>query len=174
METASLSALDLSTAKIVSERSILNTRLNSWRVQGLRIGFTNGCFDLLHPGHVKVLQAARAACDRLVVGLNSDQSVARLKGPGRPIFDERGRAQMLAALEGVDLVVVFTEDTPLELIRAIQPNVLVKGGDYARDMIVGSDLVEAAGGTVVVVDLFAGYSTTSIISRLLELRNSAL
>ena len=106
------------------------TRLGEWRRQGLRIGFTNGCFDLLHPGHVKVLTEARAACDRLIVGLNSDASVRRLKGQDRPVQGEQARAEVLAALEAVDLVVIFEQDTPLELIRRVRPKVLVKGGDY--------------------------------------------
>ena len=112
--------------------------------QGLRVGFTNGCFDILHPGHVKVLTAARGACDRLIVGLNSDASVKRLKGEARPVQDERARAEVLAALEAVDLVVVFEEDTPIRLITAIKPSVLVKGGDYTRDQVVGHEIVEAA------------------------------
>jgi rfaE bifunctional protein nucleotidyltransferase chain/domain len=112
----------------------------------LRIGFTNGCFDILHPGHVKVLTAARGACDRLIVGLNSDASVKRLKGEGRPVQDERARAEVLAALEAVDLVVIFEEDTPIEADRKIKPSVLVKGGDYTREQVVGHEVVEADGG----------------------------
>ena len=122
-----------------------------WRRHGLRIGFTNGCFDLLHRGHVKLLAEARAACDRLVVGLNSDASTARLKGEGRPINPAEGRAEVLAALEAVDLVVVFEEDTPLELIQRVRPAVLVKGADYRIDEVVGRDVVEAAGGDVMLV-----------------------
>jgi D-beta-D-heptose 7-phosphate kinase/D-beta-D-heptose 1-phosphate adenosyltransferase len=119
--------------KIVAAGGDLDTHLSDWRRQGLRIGFTNGCFDILHPGHVKVLTAARGACDRLIVGLNSDASVKRLKGEGRPVQDERARAEVLAALEAVDLVAVFEEDTPIELIARIKPSVLVKGGDYTRE-----------------------------------------
>src|SRR5690606_29846335 len=122
-------------------------------------------FDLLHPGHVKVLAQARAACDRLVVGLNSDASVRRLKGPQRPIQSEHARAEVLAALEAVDLVAVFEEDTPLELIRRVRPSVLVKGGDYRKDQVVGREIVEAQGGEVVLVDLVAGFSTTRIVER---------
>ena len=118
--------------KMVFDRAVLDERLADWRRQRLRIGFTNGCFDLLHRGHVRLMAEARSACDRLVVGLNSDASVKRLKGPGRPIQDVASRADVLAALEAVDLVVVFEEDTPLELIRQVRPAVLVKGGDYAR------------------------------------------
>ena len=134
----------------------------------MRIGFTNGCFDLLHRGHVKLLAEARAACDRLVVGLNSDASTARLKGKGRPINPAEGRAEVLAALEAVDLVVVFEEDTPLELIKRVRPAVLVKGADYRRDEVVGRELVEEAGGTVVLVDLVPGHSTTSLVRRSAE------
>ena len=125
--------------KIVFDWRELDERLAAWRAQGLRIGFTNGVFDLLHPGHIKVLAQARATCDRLVVGLNSDASVRRLKGEGRPIQTEHARAEVLAALEAVDLVVVFEQDTPLELIRRVRPTVLVKGGDYRRDQVVGRE-----------------------------------
>jgi D-beta-D-heptose 7-phosphate kinase / D-beta-D-heptose 1-phosphate adenosyltransferase len=161
LPTASLA----SQAKIVFDWSLLDERLNEWRQQGQRIGFTNGCFDLLHPGHVRLLAEARAACDRLVVGLNSDASVARLKGDGRPIQREQGRADVLAALEAVDLVVVFAQDTPLELIKKVRPTVLVKGGDYRREEVVGYDIVEAMGGEVLLVDLVPGYSTTRLVDR---------
>ncbi len=149
--------------KIVFDWDALEARLAEWRAEDLRIGFTNGVFDLLHPGHVKVLAQARAACDRLVVGLNSDASVKRLKGTERPIQDERARAEVLAALEAVDLVVVFEQDTPLKLIQRIRPTVLVKGGDYRRDQVVGREVVEAQGGEVVLVDLVKGHSTTRIV-----------
>jgi D-beta-D-heptose 7-phosphate kinase/D-beta-D-heptose 1-phosphate adenosyltransferase len=129
----------------------------------LRIGFTNGCFDLLHRGHIRLLAEARAACDRLVVGLNSDASTARLKGKGRPINPAEGRAEVLAALEAVDLVVVFDDDTPLELIKRVRPAALVKGADYRREEVVGRDLVEAAGGQVILVELVPGHSTSNIV-----------
>ena len=151
--------------KIVSDWRELEPRLTTWRGQDLRIGFTNGVFDLLHPGHIKVLAQSRATCDRLVVGLNSDKSVKRLKGKDRPIQNERARAEVLAGLEAVDLVVIFGQDTPLELIRRVRPNVLVKGGDYRRDQVVGRELVEAQGGQVVLVDLVPGFSTTRIVER---------
>ncbi len=151
--------------KIVFDWSAIDRRLDEWRKDDLRIGFTNGVFDLLHPGHVKVLAQARGRCDRLVVGLNSDASVRRLKGKERPIQTEQARAEVLAALEAVDLVVVFGEDTPLELIRRVRPNVLVKGGDYRPDQVVGRELVEAQGGEVVLVDLVPGFSTTRIVER---------
>ena len=151
--------------KIVFDWRAIDRRLDEWRKDDLRIGFTNGVFDLLHPGHVKVLAQSRGRCDRLVVGLNSDASVRRLKGKERPIQSERARAEVLAALEAVDLVVVFPQDTPLELIRRVRPNVLVKGGDYRPDQVVGRELVEAQGGEVVLVDLVPGFSTTRIVER---------
>jgi D-beta-D-heptose 7-phosphate kinase / D-beta-D-heptose 1-phosphate adenosyltransferase len=151
--------------KIIFDWSTLDERLAEWRRHGLRIGFTNGCFDLLHRGHVKLLAEARAACDRLVVGLNSDASTARLKGKGRPINPAEGRAEVLAALEAVDLAVVFEEDTPLELIKRVLPAVLVKGADYRIEEVVGRDVVEAAGGDVVLVGLAPGHSTTSLLRR---------
>ena len=154
--------------KIVFDWSVLDERLADWRKHGLRVGFTNGCFDLLHRGHIKLLAEARAACDRLVVGLNSDASTRRLKGNGRPINPAEGRAEVLAALEAVDLVVVFEEDTPLELIKRAKPAVLVKGADYKREEVVGGDMVEAAGGTVVLVDLVPGHSTTGMVRRSAE------
>lgn len=142
-------------------------RARQWR-GGIRgpVVFTNGVFDLLHSGHVDVLHAARACGDALVVGLNSDESVKRLKGPSRPVRGAADRAYVLAALESVDAVVLFEQDTPLELVRAIRPDVLVKGGDYKADAIVGRAEVEQWGGRVVVVPLTPGHSTTSIIERL--------
>ncbi len=128
--------------------------------------FTNGVFDLLHPGHVDVLLGARAEGAALVVGLNSDDSVRRLKGPTRPVRSEAERAYVLAALEMVDVVVRFEQDTPLELVQRLQPDVIVKGGDYSPDTIVGADVVRARGGRVVVVPLVPGQSTTSIIAKL--------
>jgi D-beta-D-heptose 7-phosphate kinase / D-beta-D-heptose 1-phosphate adenosyltransferase len=151
--------------KIIFDWALLDDHLADWRRQGLRVGFTNGCFDLLHPGHVKLLAAARAACDRLVLGLNGDASVTRLKGEGRPVQPVEARAEVLAALEAVDLVVVFDEDTPEKLIARVKPTVLVKGGDYTRDQVVGRDIVEALGGEIVLVDLVPGHSTTSMVER---------
>jgi len=151
--------------KIVFDWSVLDERLTGWKHAGLRVGFTNGCFDLLHPGHIRVLAGARAACDRLVVGLNADASVKRLKGAERPIQDVHARAEVLAALEAVDLVVVFEEDTPESLIRKIRPTVLVKGGDYNKDQVVGREIVEAEGGEVVLIDLVPGHSTTDMVAR---------
>jgi D-beta-D-heptose 7-phosphate kinase/D-beta-D-heptose 1-phosphate adenosyltransferase len=137
-----------------------------WRASGLRIAFTNGCFDLLHPGHVALLEQARQAGDRLVVGLNSDLSVRRLKGPGRPVQGEVARATLLASLKAVDAVVIFEEDTPLELIGALQPDVLIKGADYTVDAVVGAELVQQRGGKVVLVELVPAHSTTSTIQRM--------
>jgi len=151
--------------KVVSAPNALEAQLAEWKREGLRVGFTNGCFDILHPGHVKVLTAARAACDRLIVGLNSDASVRRLKGADRPVQDEQARAEVLAALEAVDLVVIFEEDTPINLITRITPSVLVKGGDYTREQVVGYEVVEAAGGVVVLVDILQGFSTTALVHR---------
>lgn len=143
-------------------------RIAVWRRQGARIGFTNGCFDLLHPGHVSLLAQARGACDRLVVGLNSDASVARLKGPERPIQSETARAAVLASLAGVDLVVIFDEDTPLRLLEALRPDVLVKGADYRLEQVVGADLVQGYGGRVALATIEPGYSTTATIARMVE------
>ena len=151
--------------KIIFDWRELDEPLAQWRAQDLRIGFTNGVFDLLHPGHIKVLAGARAACDRLVVGLNGDASVRRLKGEGRPVQPEHARAEVLAALEAVDLVVVFDQNTPLELIRRVRPKVLVKGSDYKGKQVVGRELVEANGGEVILVDLVPGFSTSSIVRR---------
>jgi D-beta-D-heptose 7-phosphate kinase/D-beta-D-heptose 1-phosphate adenosyltransferase len=151
--------------KIVSDWRALDARLAAWRADDLRIGFTNGVFDLLHPGHIKVLAQARGNCDRLVVGLNSDASVKRLKGKDRPIQSERARAEVLAGLEAVDLVVIFGQNTPLELIRHIKPTVLVKGGDYRPEQVVGRETVKAQGGEVIVVDLVPGFSTTRIVQK---------
>jgi rfaE bifunctional protein nucleotidyltransferase chain/domain len=129
--------------------------------------FTNGVFDLLHPGHVELLEAARSEGDALVVGLNTDASVRRLgKGTDRPVNSEAARARVLAGLAAVDCVVLFDEDTPYELIKALEPDVLVKGADYSRDRIIGADLVEARGGRVVRVELVPGHSTTRIVERL--------
>ena len=143
----------------------LDAHLADWRKQDLRIGFTNGCFDILHPGHVKVLTAARGACDRLIVGLNSDASVKRLKGEGRPVQDERARAEVLAALEAVDLVVIFEEDTPIEIDHADQAERAGEGrrlypraGGRPRDR-------RGRGGEVMLVDILAGFSTTSLVDR---------
>ena len=136
------------------------------RSRGDRLVFTNGCFDILHPGHVHYLQRARNLGEMLLVGLNSDASVRRLKGPARPVACETDRATVLAALESVDYVVLFEEDTPLHLIRTVVPDVLVKGGDWAVDQIVGREGVEASGGTVLSIPFVAGHSTSGVIERI--------
>lgn len=137
------------------------------RRRGRVVVFTNGVFDILHPGHVRYLAEARRQGDALIVGLNSDDSVRRLaKGPGRPVNPESERAEVLSALASVDAVVIFDEDTPLEIVTALQPDVLVKGADWAADAIVGRDVVEARGGSVVRVPMAEGYSTSSILERL--------
>ncbi|MGP8025312.1 MAG: D-glycero-beta-D-manno-heptose-7-phosphate kinase [Acidocella sp.] len=137
-----------------------------WRLRGYKVGFTNGCFDLLHPGHVHLLEQCRAMCDRLIVGINSDASVQRLKGPTRPAQGEAARAAVLASLASVDLVCLFEEDTPIELIKRIKPDVLIKGADYTRETVVGADLVESWGGSVALAQLLPGHSTTATLARL--------
>jgi len=139
------------------------TLVRRWKSRGLRVGFTNGCFDIVHAGHVALLAAARAQCDRLVVALNDDAGVRRLKGPQRPVNPLADRAAVIAAVEAVDAVISFAEETPIELIRRLKPDVLVKGGDYTVDTVVGADAVQAAGGRVVLVDLVEGRSTTRLI-----------
>jgi D-beta-D-heptose 7-phosphate kinase/D-beta-D-heptose 1-phosphate adenosyltransferase len=141
-------------------------QLAAWRAQGLKIGFTNGVFDLLHPGHVSLLAQARAQCDRLVVGLNSDASVKRLKGPSRPIQAETARAVVLASLSHVDAVVIFADDTPIGLIEAVRPDVLIKGADYTVATVVGADVVQSYGGRVYLARLTPGHSTTDTVARI--------
>jgi len=148
------------------EEAIL--RFGREKRNGRRIVFTNGCFDLLHPGHIGSLEQARALGDALIVGLNSDASVRQLKGAGRPVLPERERAEILAALECVDAVVIFNEPTPREVIARLLPDVLVKGGDWPGDQIVGREEVEAAGGRVVSIPVVPGYSTTEILRKIRE------
>ncbi len=151
--------------KIVT-REAAAEQIERWRHRGWRTGFTNGCFDLLHPGHVHLLEQARAACDRLVVGVNSDSSVRRLKGPARPVQPEAARAAVLASLASVDLVCIFDEDTPEDLLRQLKPEVLVKGADYALDEVVGAELVRGWGGRVMLAELVPGHSTTATVERI--------
>jgi D-beta-D-heptose 7-phosphate kinase/D-beta-D-heptose 1-phosphate adenosyltransferase len=146
------------------------TFADSLRREGRRVVFTNGVFDLLHPGHVRYLQAARAEGDALIVGINSDRSVRAIKGPERPITSAHERAEILAALACVDAVVVFDEDTPDRIIKLIQPDVLVKGADWANDAIVGRDTVEARGGRVVRMSIEQGWSTSAIVERIRRTR----
>jgi rfaE bifunctional protein nucleotidyltransferase chain/domain len=146
----------------------LSATVNELRRRGLKIVFTNGCFDLLHPGHLSYLQKARSLGDVLIVGINSDRSVKELKGDLRPIFDQEERCEMLSALESVSFVTVFDESTPRALINVILPDVLVKGGDWHLEQIVGREEVEASGGRVVSLPFEEGYSSTAIIQRILK------
>lgn len=150
----------------VCDLHALKIRVNHWRSRGERIVFTNGCFDLLHAGHVTYLEAARRAGDRLVLGLNTDRSVSALKGPTRPIIHESDRARVLAALEAVDAVILFDEDTPLELIKAIRPDVIAKGSDYTEAQVVGASEVKSWGGKVALIPIVPGRSTTGILEKL--------
>ncbi len=147
-------------------RPELLTKVHAWRSEGRTIVFTNGVFDLLHPGHVRYLRAARALGDVLVVAVNSDRSVRLNKGPARPITPEKERAEILAALVCVDAVAIFDEATPLEVITAVQPDVLVKGADWAADAIVGREVVEGRGGRVVRMAIAQGFSTTAMIEKI--------
>lgn len=140
-----------------------------WQQEGKCVVFTNGCFDLLHPGHITYLESARSLGDILMVGLNSDDSIRRLKGDSRPVNSLADRAHMLAGLRSVDLVVPFSEDTPIKLIAALLPDILVKGGDYKADEIVGANEVRDAGGKVVVVPFLDGHSSTSLIGKIQKL-----
>lgn len=151
--------------KIMS-REALSHLCAGWRVKGQKIVFTNGCFDILHPGHIQLLLEAAELGDKLVLGLNTDASVKRLKGEGRPINDEQSRALIMAAQLYVDAVTLFDEDTPLELIQIIRPDVIVKGGDYTPETVVGNDYVTSYGGKVVIIPTVEGFSTTSIINRM--------
>ena len=151
--------------KILDDKS-LDKKLNLWREEGKSIVFSNGCFDILHRGHVEYLSKAADLGDILIIGLNTDDSVRRLKGPSRPVNDEKARAVLLSALEFVDAVVLFKEDTPYNLIRRVQPDVLVKGKDYKAEDIVGYDIVIAKGGKVETIELVDGFSTTSILERI--------
>ncbi|OEJ66527.1 D-glycero-beta-D-manno-heptose-7-phosphate kinase [Magnetovibrio blakemorei] len=157
--------LDLAEAKLTElERAAAQVR--DWQTQGLSVGFTNGCFDLLHPGHISLLSQARKACDRLIVGLNSDSSVKTLKGPTRPVQSEAARAAVLGALSAIDLIVLFSAETPIELIQTLRPDVLVKGADYTVETVVGADIVQGYGGRVVLAELVDGHSTTRTIERM--------
>jgi rfaE bifunctional protein nucleotidyltransferase chain/domain len=150
----------------IKSKEHLNDLVNSWQSQGDKIVFSNGCFDILHLGHIDYLEKARSFGDRLIIGLNSDNSVRKLKGEGRPVNNEEARGRMLAALSFVDAVTVFNEETPEELIDYLLPDVLVKGSDYKMENIVGAKSVIANGGTVKTIDLVNGYSTTNIIEQI--------
>jgi rfaE bifunctional protein nucleotidyltransferase chain/domain len=161
----------LSTLWKVADVPEASERVMHWRQDEQRIVFTNGCFDLLHPGHVSLLHQARHLGDRLIVGLNTDASINRLKGEQRPILPEQDRAAILSALEDVDMVVFFDEDTPLTLIDPLKPDILVKGADYRIEDVVGKSIVEAYGGQVRLVDILKGHSTTAIARKLSETGN---
>ena len=152
--------------KIIADKSSLTSTLEAWAKDKKQIVFTNGCFDILHRGHIDYLAKAADYGDVLVVGLNTDDSVSRLKGPHRPIQDEKGRADVMAALEFVDLVVYFNEDTPYDLIKTVQPDVLVKGADYKAEDIVGYDVVMAKGGKVETLEFLPGYSTSAVEAKI--------
>jgi D-beta-D-heptose 7-phosphate kinase/D-beta-D-heptose 1-phosphate adenosyltransferase len=154
--------------KVVSLRKLTAETIDA-RAEGQSIAFTNGCFDIIHAGHVRYLKRAKSMADILVVGMNSDRSIRAIKGPDRPIVPGRERAEVLASLDAVDYVVLFSEATPLKLIEAIRPDVLVKGADWAAHEIIGADVVKETGGRVARVRLVKGRSTTNIIKRILEL-----
>lgn len=151
--------------KIIRKKEELECTLSQWRFKSEKIVFTNGCFDILHRGHVEYLTKAAALGSKLVIGLNTDASVKRLKGESRPINDQEARAIILSSLIFTDRIIFFEEDTPLELIRYIQPDILVKGSDYKPEDIVGYDIVKAKGGEVITIDLTEGFSTTAILER---------
>ena len=146
----------------IADREQLKSMLAVWRFQGKKIVFTNGCFDILHLGHIDYLSKAKDEGNILIIGLNTDNSVSRIKGESRPITDENSRAKILASLQFVDAVILFDEETPYELIKFVQPDVLVKGSDYKPEEIVGYDIVKAKNGKVVTIDFLEGYSTTAI------------
>ncbi len=157
--------MEKSASKIV-ELTNAKTKIKEWQKAGLKVVFTNGCFDLIHLGHVDYLEKARLLGGKLVLGLNTDDSVSRFKGPERPLQDQNSRARVLAAMQFVDLVVFFNEDTPLDLISALVPDILVKGSDYLTENIVGADVVKKAGGEVKTIDFVPGYSTTRIVEKI--------
>lgn len=158
----------MNTADKISSLESLTKKITNWKQNGAKVVFTNGCFDILHLGHIDYLEKAADKGDKLVVGLNTDPSVKRLKGAERPVNNEYARGRMLAALSYVDAVVYFDEDTPYELIKKLKPTTLVKGSDYLAENIVGADIVIANGGSVETIDLVDGYSTTNIINKLKE------
>ena len=157
----------VSVEKNIIDKNQLNKKITEWRSRGLLIGFTNGCFDLMHPGHISLLEQAKSECDILIIGLNSDDSVTRLKGEGRPVQNAVARALVLASLSSVDAVVIFDDDTPMDLIKLMRPDVLVKGADYLLADVVGGEFVCSYGGRIVLADLIDGYSTTETIARLM-------
>ncbi len=153
-------------SKIVRQKENLNYTLNQWRFKKKKIVFTNGCFDILHRGHVEYLAKAAELGDKLIIGLNTDSSVRRLKGENRPVNNEEARAILLSSLIFTDKIILFEEDTPLQLINFIQPDVLVKGSDYQPEEIAGYDIVKTKGGEVITIELTKGFSTTSILKKI--------
>lgn len=158
----------LTNRKIIQGEKLENT-LKYWRENNYTVVFTNGCFDILHPGHIDYLEKARNMGDKLIVGVNTDDSVRRIKGEARPVTNQDARTKMLAALEFVDAVVLFNEDTPFNLIIKVMPDILVKGSDYETGNIIGGDIVRKNGGKVATIDLVEGYSTTSLIEKIKKL-----
>lgn len=156
----------MQTSDKIKSRHEASLQVKAWKERGEKVVFTNGCFDLIHLGHVDYLEKARNLGDKLVLGLNSDNSVSRFKGPERPLQDQNSRARVLAAMQFVDLVVFFDEDTPFNLISELVPNVLVKGSDYLAENIVGADVVKNSGGVVKTIDFVPGYSTTRIVEKI--------
>ena len=152
-------------SKIYTSSDAINVR-DQWKADNQKVVFTNGCFDILHLGHIDYLEKARSLGDKLIIGLNTDESVTRLKGPGRPVNDEEARARMLAALQFVDMVVYFSEDTPYNLIKSLLPDILVKGSDYLAENIVGADIVKDNGGEIKTINLVEGFSTSKLIDKI--------
>jgi len=161
-----MESLDKIKKKIHDDAPSAEKIIRSWRSEHYSVVFTNGCFDLMHRGHIEILSKASDLGDKLIIGLNSDNSVKSIKGPSRPIQDEYSRALILSSFSFVDLVIFFSEDTPYNLIKAVKPDVLVKGGDYRAEDIVGFDIVTGNNGKVVTIDFFDGYSTTRIINKM--------
>ena len=158
-------SLEILNSKILDEERLL-VKLTDWKKENKKIVFTNGCFDLIHLGHIEVIARSADLGDILIIGVNTDNSIKRLKGPNRPIVEEISRAKQLAALEFVDAVVFFDQDTPIDLIKVINPNVITKGGDYNTDQVIGNDIVTQNDGEVVIIPLTQGYSTTSILEKI--------
>jgi rfaE bifunctional protein nucleotidyltransferase chain/domain len=156
----------MNTSDKIKSLQAATKEVNEWKQAGQKVVFTNGCFDIMHLGHVDYLEKARNLGDKLVVGLNTDSSVSRFKGPERPLQDQNSRARIMASLQFVDMVVFFDEDTPLNLISELVPNVLVKGSDYLAENIVGADVVKKSGGVVKTIDFVPGYSTTRIVEKI--------
>jgi len=150
----------------INDWEVVADKLKEWRSKKEKIVFTNGCFDILHLGHIDYLEKARSLGNRLIIGLNTDRSVTKLKGTGRPLYPQESRARILAALEFVDVVIMFDQETPYDLINHIKPDILVKGNDYLSENIVGADIVKSKGGKVVTINLVEGYSTSALIEKI--------